>query len=51
MMAFLTAHWADVALALLTVDKVCERLFPNASIFKTVDSSLKSIGVKDIDGQ
>ncbi len=47
----LSLHFADIGIALLTIDKGLERLFPNASIFKKVDSQLSGVGVKDVDGQ
>lgn len=45
-MAWIMAHYMDIAVALLAVDRVLITLFPNTTVFGAIANFLQNMGAK-----
>lgn len=46
MLAWITANWMEVLVALLAVDRVLITLFPDTTVFTAIANALTGLGAK-----
>jgi hypothetical protein len=44
--AYIGSNWMSIAITILLIDRVLERIFPNATILKKIDMLLGQAGIQ-----